>query len=154
MTWSEFPWLGRSLREIYLRITCQIYTHLFHFAAENTKEAYTRVSDKYHQVYLEAKQVHKLDAKYLWILPLIMASRLIQNKGQRAVQPEPQQNSKVREVMWVAPLYAVNMFCYHLVIKKLICPIARQNRIRWEIQAKIERRESLGDTSSCWRSKM
>ena len=31
-------------------------------------------------------------------------------------------------------LYAVNMCHYHWLIKKLIWPIARQNRVRWEIK--------------------
>ena len=37
-------------------------------------------------------------------------------------------------VMWDAPLYAVNIFYYHWLIKKLLWSVARQNIVRWEIQ--------------------
>ena len=40
--------------------------------------------------------------------------------------------------MWDALLYAVNVSYYHWLIKKLIWPIARQNRARQEIQTEIK----------------
>ena len=40
-----------------------------------------------------------------------------------------------------SPPYAVNMFYYHWLIKKLLWPMARQNIARWEIQAEIEKEE-------------
>ena len=50
-------------------------------------------------------------------------------------------------LLWDAPLYAVNMFYYHWLIKKLLWPMAGQNIAKWEIQAEIraERRWSQGD---------
>ena len=36
------------------------------------------------------------------------------------------------------PLYAVNMFYYCWLIKKLFWPMAGQNITRWEIQAETE----------------
>ena len=41
-------------------------------------------------------------------------------------------------LMWDTLLYAVNVFYYHCLIMKPIWPIARQNRSRWEIQAKMK----------------
>lgn len=38
----------------------------------------------------------------------------------------------------IIPLYAVTMFYYHWLIKKLLRPIASQDRTRWEIQAEIQ----------------
>lgn len=34
-------------------------------------------------------------------------------------------------------LYAVNMFCYRWLIKKLLWPIAGQNKTWWEIRTEI-----------------
>lgn len=49
--------------------------------------------------------------------------------------------------MWDSPLLAVNVFCYHWLIKKLLGPMTVQNRARWEFIAEIEekRRRSQGD---------
>ena len=46
-----------------------------------------------------------------------------------------------------SPLYAVNMFYYHWLIKKLFGPMTGQNRARWEFQAEIEekRRQNQED---------
>ena len=38
--------------------------------------------------------------------------------------------------MWDSPLYAVNMFYYYWLIKKLPKTMAGQNIARWEIQAR------------------
>ena len=38
-----------------------------------------------------------------------------------------------------SPLYAVSMFYYHWLIKKLLRPMAGQNRTRQENQTKIQR---------------
>ena len=45
------------------------------------------------------------------------------------------------------PLYAVNMFYSHWLIKTLLGPMAAQTRTRWEFQAEIEekRRQSQED---------
>ncbi|KAM7340487.1 hypothetical protein ACRRTK_001102 [Alexandromys fortis] len=45
------------------------------------------------------------------------------------------------------PLYAVNMFYYHWLTKKLLWACGRQNRVRQEFHAEIEkkRRWSQGD---------
>ena len=43
------------------------------------------------------------------------------------------------QLMWDFPLYAVNMVCYHWLIKKLLWPVARVNKARWEIQSEIQR---------------
>ena len=50
-------------------------------------------------------------------------------------------------MMWDCPLYAVNMFYCHWLIKKLFWPMAGQNIARQKIQAEIEekRRWSQGD---------
>ena len=55
-----------------------------------------------------------------------------------------------------SPLYAVNMFCFYWLIKKLLWPMAGQNVARWEIQTEIqeERRGSQEDVRSCWNNKM
>ena len=50
--------------------------------------------------------------------------------------------------MWDSPLYAVNMFYYNWLIKKLLWPMAGQNKARQKIQTEIykESRQSQGDT--------
>ena len=50
-------------------------------------------------------------------------------------------------MMWDVCPYALNMFHYHWLIKKLILPMAKQNRARQEIQEEIqgEQRQSQGD---------
>ena len=41
----------------------------------------------------------------------------------------------------ITPLYAVNMFYYHWLKKKLNWPLAGQNRTKQEIQAKIREKK-------------
>ena len=55
-----------------------------------------------------------------------------------------------------APLYAMNVFYYHWLRKKLFWPMAEQNIAKQEIQVETEKkiRWSLGDTSSHRGSKM
>lgn len=36
------------------------------------------------------------------------------------------------EMIWNSPMYAVNMSYYNLLIKKLLCPTAGQDKARWE----------------------
>ena len=40
---------------------------------------------------------------------------------------------------WDFPLYAENIFYHHWLIKKLLWPMAGQNRAKWEIPKEIER---------------
>ena len=45
--------------------------------------------------------------------------------------------------MWNPPLYAVNMFYYHRLMKKLLWPLAEQSIARQEIKADIEEERRL-----------
>ena len=57
-------------------------------------------------------------------------------------------------VMWDSPLYAVNVFYYPWFIKKLLWPMAGQNKARWEIQRERERVGGVRETlCSCPRTK-
>ena len=50
-------------------------------------------------------------------------------------------------LMWDFPLYVINIFYYHWLVKKLLWPMAGQNIARQEIHAEIEeeRRQSQRD---------
>ena len=50
--------------------------------------------------------------------------------------------------MWDSPLYAINMFYYHCLIKKLLWPMVGQNIARQEIQAEIEEEGMWGQGDS------
>ena len=53
-------------------------------------------------------------------------------------------------MMWDSPLYAVNMFYYHWLIKKLIWPMTGQNIARWKIQTKIYRESRWSQADAMW----
>ena len=50
----------------------------------------------------------------------------------------------------IAPLYAVNMFYYHLSIKKLHWPIAWQDRTRWELKAEMQGEKGQSQKGCQW----
>ena len=58
--------------------------------------------------------------------------------------------NEINVMTWDAPLYAVNMFYYHWLMKNLLWPMIGQNIAGWEIQAERqgEKRQGQGDASS------
>lgn len=52
-------------------------------------------------------------------------------------------------LMWGSALYAMNIFFYHWLVKKLRQPVAEQNKIRWEIwrERDREKRQSQRDVT-------
>ena len=56
-------------------------------------------------------------------------------------------------VPWDVFLYVVNMGCSHWLINKADLALARQDRVRWEIQAEIQEKGGVWEMSASQGSK-